>query len=128
MSEWSLGGKSGQFKTSERHRALGKVWREKNRARFDAKNLEWMLRTKYNITVQDYTQIKEKQRDLCAICGQPETFVGKSKKVQPLGVDHCHQTGKVRGLLCRDCNLSIGHMKDSVERLKAAIKYLESNE
>jgi hypothetical protein len=45
-----------------------------------------------------------------------------------LGVDHCHQTGKVRGLLCRDCNLSIGHMKDSVERLKAAIKYLESNE
>jgi hypothetical protein len=42
-----------------------------------------------------------------------------------LGVDHDHITGKVRGLLCNDCNLGIGHFKDNIEKLKLAIKYLE---
>ena len=42
-----------------------------------------------------------------------------------LVVDHCHDTNRVRGLLCTNCNVAIGHMKDDVERLRAAISYLE---
>jgi hypothetical protein len=57
--------------------------------------------------------------DLCAICRQPS--VG-----QRLSIDHCHETGIVRGLLCSPCNLGLGSFRDSVERLESAIRYLGS--
>ena len=62
----------------------------------------------------------------CAICKRKElarAYV--TKKVRALAVDHCHITGNVRGLLCRACNLGIGHFEDNLEFLKEAVKYLE---
>lgn len=53
----------------------------------------------------------------CATCGS----------VERLCIDHDHATGRVRGLLCNDCNLSLGYAKDSIETLKNLIKYLEGS-
>ena len=70
------------------------------------------------------TQLFIKQDGCCAICGQPEKEL-KSK----LSLDHCHITGRIRGLLCNRCNLFIGLAKDNVYVLQAAIDYvIESKE
>ena len=73
----------------------------------------WLKR--YGITLEDYNNLSEAQDHLCAIC--------LSKK-SPLHVDHCHTTGKVRGLLCFSCNTLLGVAKDSPNILKSAITYL----
>lgn len=66
----------------------------------------------------DYSVLFEKQKGLCAICGEPP-------KHKRLGVDHCHKTGKVRGLLCSPCNLMLGNARDSIKNLEAGICYLQ---
>ena len=72
---------------------------------------------KYGITEPEYDAMLSLQAGLCAICGgQP----GK----KALAVDHCHETGKVRSLLCANCNMMLGHAKDNVNRLYAAAAYL----
>lgn len=87
----------------------------------------YALRTKYNITEAQYEQMCEGQNSVCAICKQQEAdFARKSNtKRKALAVDHCHKTGKIRGLLCRRCNTALGTFKDSVVLLSSAIKYLE---
>jgi hypothetical protein len=74
---------------------------------------------KFNITPEDYDKIFNEQKGCCAICGKHQLEF-KLK----LAVDHCHTTGKIRGLCCSNCNLVIGHAHDNVEVLKNAIKYL----
>lgn len=68
----------------------------------------------YDITPQEYRQRMERQGGRCAIC----------KRVEKLVVDHCHDTNKVRGLLCVKCNWGLGHFEDKTERLVAAAEYL----
>lgn len=80
------------------------------------------LRRRYGITVDEYEAMLKQQRGVCAICLQ-ECTSGKS-----LAVDHCHKTGKVRGLLCAACNVSLGKFKDSTALLESAIKYLKEHQ
>lgn len=77
------------------------------------KNTE--LKCYFGITIEDYDRMLKEQNGSCAIC---ET------KPLKLCVDHCHATGKVRGLLCNDCNLGIGKLKDNIKTLQNAISYL----
>ncbi|MFK4600457.1 hypothetical protein RKD30_007124 [Streptomyces pristinaespiralis] len=60
------------------------------------------------------------QDDGCGICDRPFAETGGQ-----INVDHCHRTGEVRGLLCRACNLGIGHFDDSIDALQSAITYLQ---
>ncbi len=79
------------------------------------------------ITLNDYAKLLEEQKNKCAICGNEETCIdGRSsdKKPRRLSIDHCHSTGKVRGLLCHACNIAIGKFKDDIELLKKAITYI----
>jgi hypothetical protein len=76
---------------------------------------------KYGISAEDYYKLLDKQEQKCAICGAE---IGDSNGNR-LYVDHDHKTGKVRGLLCANCNFGIGSLKDDVEILKKAILYLE---
>lgn len=78
--------------------------------------LRYSLASKYGISVEDFKAMSAAQGGACLVCGV----------VGPLVVDHCHSSGVVRGLLCRVCNLGIGHMKDDPERLRAAADYLEA--
>jgi len=77
------------------------------------------LRFSYGMSVEEYEKMSQDQNGECAICG-------KSPKV--LRVDHDHVTGKIRKLLCNNCNISIGHAKESPEILRKMIKYLEEFE
>ena len=81
------------------------------------------LRLNFNMTVDDYMVMYEKQNGQCAICGADTASNGTRKN---FCVDHDHETGKVRGLLCHNCNVSVGLMKDSPSLLRKAAKYLES--
>ncbi len=106
--------------------AKQKEWRsrgeskELNRVRYRKR----LLRERYGMTISDYKQMLNSQRGRCLICNAlPDSRNGY------LSVDHDHITGKVRGLLCSRCNLSIGKMDDSPALLRRAARYIEeSNE
>jgi hypothetical protein len=83
------------------------------------------LKKLYGVTLDWYKEQEAKQSGVCAICSQPETTVIHGKQVS-LAVDHCHDTGKVRGLLCVSCNRGIGMLKHNRDLLQKAIAYLET--
>lgn len=78
----------------------------------------------YGLTRDDYDRMGESQGWLCAICGYPPTGTNNGKR---LVVDHCHETGKVRSLLCSLCNKGIGALRDSSEIARKAAMYLETH-
>ena len=80
------------------------------------------LKQNYGINMVEYEQKLIEQQHACAICFL--TTPGQSN-VKRFAVDHCHETGKIRGLLCSNCNKGIGLLNDSVEILEAAIEYLK---
>lgn len=83
------------------------------------------LARKFNLTPDDYDALLAKQGGVCAICAQVETHKYPSGKPKDLAVDHDHITGKVRGLLCFNCNQGVGRFQNSPERLRCAAAYLE---
>jgi hypothetical protein len=96
----------------------------------EANPLAWkqayLMRT-YNITLDEYQALYDAQGGCCALCRNPEQIVGSGKGKSMLAVDHDHETGKVRGLLCFRCNTSLGAFGDSVEGLRRAIAYIEGD-
>lgn len=93
------------------------IYRETNKARLKEIKRNSKIRTLYGLEKEDFEKMVLLQDNKCAICSL-------SVEVN-LCIDHCHVTGKVRGLLCKNCNLAIGNFKDDVELLQKAIKYLE---
>lgn len=85
------------------------------------------LKKSYGITLDDYNDMFLKQEGLCDICCNPEVCKTSSGAIKMLSVDHCHISGKVRGLLCTKCNTSLGGFNDSISMLLLAIKYLNEN-
>lgn len=82
------------------------------------------LKKKFGISLEMYDQLLDEQRHTCAICGRPEKTIIRGKLV-PLAVDHDHNTGSVRGLLCVPCNRGLGLFKDDLSILEKAIAYLK---
>ena len=80
-----------------------------------------ILKGTYGISLDDYNAMLERQSGKCAIC--KTTDPGRRNK---FCVDHNHRTGEVRGLLCEECNLGIGKLKDDPEILRKAATYLET--
>lgn len=103
--------------TNNRERHL-KYWsdRRKNnpRAILTAK-----LKAMFGITLEQYESYAINQKHCCAICG-----TAQSEQRRKMAVDHCHATGKVRGLLCHNCNVGLGNFKDSPQILTKAISYI----
>lgn len=108
----------------EKYKQTKIEWRKANPG-YDRDN---HLRTKFKITSVDYARLLEQQNGVCAVCERPETKKHRLGKVQLLSVDHDHKTGKVRGLVCADCNLALGHTDDSITRLKRLISYLKKHQ
>lgn len=82
------------------------------------------LKTKYGITPDQFEEMNAAQEGLCKICKQhPQASDPRKTR---LCVDHCHTTGRVRGLLCHDCNVLLGFSNDSPAILYRAIEYLNS--
>lgn len=95
-------------------------WAKANRvsinARLKATNTpkKHRLRNTYGLTLDQYQALLDQRNGICDCCGLPGDLV----------LDHDHATGKLRGVICPNCNLGIGHFKDSEERLEKAIEYL----
>ena len=108
----------------------GKNWRNRNKNKRQEKIREWRVKHKdkieddrlkktYGISLEDYKTLLFKQNNCCAICTKNE----KEFKIK-LAVDHDHETGKVRGLLCRFCNQALGALGDNLEGIMQVVKYL----
>lgn len=82
---------------------------------------------KYGINLEQYATMVEEQKGLCYTCGKPESQAQQGT-VRQLAVDHDHATGKVRKLLCNNCNAILGHARDSVNTLEAMIAYLKEHQ
>jgi len=85
------------------------------------------LKTMYGITIEQYNEMLDRQGGVCAICGEEETRTNKGT-IRALCVDHNHDTGMVRGLLCANCNNGIGYLGDSADRVRSALEYLEHHD
>ncbi len=93
--------------------------RETTRARYRARpeiQVRSRLKTHYGLTLEQWDAMRSSQGGGCAIC----------RTTTALGVDHCHASGRVRGLLCGPCNRAIGMLRDDPARARAAAVYLES--
>jgi hypothetical protein len=97
-----------KLKLSEYYKMNKDVWRE------------GQLKRHYGLTIEQYDDILSKQNGKCAICGTDSCSTGKQ-----MAVDHNHETGEIRGILCAACNIGIGMMKDDVSLIRKALTYLE---
>lgn len=81
------------------------------------------LKRRYGITIEQYDSLLASQGGVCAICRRTETYPGRKY----LSVDHCHETGVVRGLLCNHCNRAIGFLSENYQVAQRAVEYLRSS-
>jgi Recombination endonuclease VII len=84
----------------------------------------YALKRYFGLSWEQYEALLSSQGGKCAVCGNGETLIINGKELR-LAVDHCHTTGKVRGLLCSKCNQLLGCAKESIEILERAIEYLK---
>ncbi|NQZ78359.1 MAG: endonuclease VII domain-containing protein [Ekhidna sp.] len=85
------------------------------------------LKTTYGITIDQYVDAYVSQQGKCKICRSEGFVLNKNSKMK-LCIDHCHTTGRFRGLLCHNCNRGIGLFQDNAEFLKNAVSYIKSSE
>lgn len=89
-----------------------------------SQRFKYYIKSKFGITIDEYQRLLENQNGQCAICGYKEPQ--GATRHDRLYVDHNHDSGAIRGLLCMHCNAGIGHFKENLTILKNAIQYLEN--
>ena len=108
-------------------------WRDKNRSEYNNYVAEWRaknperqhkteIKRRYSLSIEDYNSMLTKQKCKCKICGKQHD---PSLKRGRLYVDHDHDTGKVRGLLCGPCNSAIGYFNHDIKIMAKAIQYMQ---
>lgn len=107
----------------QKFKDLNKAWAINNPIQRREISRKYFLKRDYSMTQEDYVKMLNNQKGKCAICGT-EKPTGKWKV---FAVDHCHTTGKIRGLLCNECNRGMGLLGDNVERLRKAAEYLDKH-
>ena len=116
----------------EKVKASQKFYRDNNKEKIKEYNLKWwqenkqrLVAVKYKLTLEQYRQMIANSDGICAICGLEMTFDAKCQS--QACVDHDHNTGKIRELICSRCNLMIGKAEDSIDILNKAILYLKKH-
>jgi len=94
-----------------------KTWFQANREKAIRYNTKSKLKNRYGMEIEQYDLMVVAQNNLCAICNQPQAR-------RNLAVDHCHQTNRVRGLLCDKCNLALGLINDNLDVVESIKRYL----
>lgn len=118
--EWLAGDPARRARYTEAQRARTKANPEKYRTYFRNHH----IKKTYGITAEQFERMLQDQGGVCAICRRLPN--GTNHVERNLVIDHCHKTGKVRGLLCNNCNAGMGIIGDSVEHLEAALSYLRA--
>lgn len=85
------------------------------------------LIAQYGITLEQYNSMLVDQNNSCAVCNRSETALDKNGKLKALSVDHCHDTGKIRGLLCDSCNRAEGFLQSNVDIIRKLADYVEKH-
>lgn len=93
--------------------------KNRKRGKYTIKKKEWWLKNIYGLTQFDYDLLLKKQNYECALCNI-KLEINKSTHI-----DHCHETNKIRGILCHSCNVGIGHFKHNSKVLQKAALYCE---
>lgn len=107
-----------------KRRAWVKKWYSDN----PLKGVEYRRMADYGISPKEYNSMASKQKNLCALCGCKERRrYYKTNKPFTLSVDHDHKTGKIRALLCGDCNRALGLFQENIELLLKAARYLRKH-
>ncbi len=96
-------------------------WLEIDPAKIKRNARRAALKRRYGITPEQYDEILARQGGKCAICGNGNPQTNRPSRFH---VDHCHETGHIRGLLCIKCNHALGRFGDSVEGVERVLKYL----
>lgn len=102
-----------------------RIQKRRDEAPINRKHAQWRchIRRTLGVTPEQYNAMLAAQHGACAICGATEPG-GKRAR---FSIDHCHTTGKIRGLLCTTCNAGLGYFKDDTSRLQSAVAYLEGH-
>jgi hypothetical protein len=111
--------KERDMKNKEKLQSQRKAYRTK----YAQQEKNYALKRKFGISLEEYNLMFEKQKGACAICNRPERVMCEGK-IKNLCIDHNHDTGKVRQLLCNSCNTAIGFFDENIHFLDSAIKYL----
>lgn len=111
--------------SSEDVKGYAKDWHRKSRLANPEYYINQDLQRNYGVSLEWYENTLREQNNVCAICKQLETTIIRGKLIA-MSVDHSHDTGKVRGLLCTQCNRGLGLFKDNLEVLQSAISYLRN--
>ena len=97
-----------------------------NKPKHTANAYKYILKTKYKLTVEQFSSMHEAQNGICLVCEEQIDNIFTGAKGKKTAVDHCHSIGEVRGLLCKICNTGLGGLKDSPELLRKGAEYLET--
>lgn len=111
--------------------AYSRKWKKRDPVRAKIGECIAGLKSNYGLSADEYTKLLKKADHKCEICSVPLVSALENARLS-LGlkrqaiacVDHCHETGRVRGILCLKCNAGIGNFKESTESLRRAIQYL----
>ena len=124
--------KDGKFyRCKECDRLAGLAFRRKHYERYLLQGRKKSIKNKYGISMEEYESLRVNQNYSCAICGLHESLNktnGPQAGIKRLSIDHCHDTGKTRGLLCNNCNRGLGFLGDTTERLEKVLEYLRWTE
>ena len=105
----------------------GKTKADYNAEYSKSKSPEWHknknLVKNYGITLEQYNAILQDQNECCAVCGRHASVF-----VKGLAVDHDHNTGQIRALLCSNCNTGLGNLGDDIEWVSKALQYLKNHQ
>jgi hypothetical protein len=105
------------YKKSEQGKEAERRYSQKHREQISARQFKHRISARYGLSLEQYEELKAKYNGMCFLCDKYEG--------DKLHIDHCHETNKVRGMLCGSCNRGLGLLKDNVEVLKRAVKYLQ---
>jgi hypothetical protein len=110
----------------ETHKEYKKTWFQKHKEKYKKKYKESQknsfLVKNYGISIEQYNELFLKQNGCCKICGRHQSEFKRS-----LAVDHCHDTKKIRGLLCHHCNQGIGAFFEDILIMERAINYIKES-
>lgn len=113
-----------KFRQTKRYKDYQKEY-HKTEA-YKLKTKRWNFKIRYGITIEEFDRMTEEQNGVCVICGKKETKKNQYRLTH-LAVDHDHETEKIRGLLCHNCNVALGMVKEDIVILEKMKQYLQLN-
>lgn len=113
--------KKNYYRNREARLQAMRAWRERPGSGYKDAYRRHYVKKRYGVSLEEYEKLTGETKK-CQLCGRGPD--GKGRTGQRLHIDHCHETGKIRGVLCRECNVGLGMFRDDVKVMQRALKYL----